>query len=193
MKDTPITAQVDVNANNVTITVNVDGNATGFVKLQIGDTIVNVELENGSAVYNNVFVDGSYSFVATYLGDENYNTNSTSGSFKVLETIKTTIIASEVTTIYNGGKYLVVSLKDQNGNILTGVSFTVEINGKNNVIKTNELGQAKLSTNNLAPKTYTAKITFNGTEKYLNATKSVKVVVKKATLKLTAKAKTFKK
>jgi len=41
-------------------------------------------------------------------------------------------------------------------------------------------------------KAYTAKITFNGTDKYNQATKSVKVTVKKATPKLSAKAKTFK-
>ena len=191
--NTSISAQSSVNGNTVTITVDVDSNASGFVEIDIASRKYYVPVVNGTAVFINDYFGGSYVADVTYLGDENYNTNSTSGSFKVLETIKTTIIASEVTTVYNGGKYLVVSLKDQNGNILTGVSFTVEINGKNNVIKTNELGQAKLSTNNLAPKTYTAKITFNGTEKYLNATKSVKVVVKKATPKLTAKAKTFKK
>ena len=32
-KDTPITANADVNGNRVTITVTVDENATGFVKL----------------------------------------------------------------------------------------------------------------------------------------------------------------
>lgn len=191
--NTSISAQSSVNGNTVTITVDVDSNASGFVEIDIASRKYYVPVVNGTAVFINDYFGGSYVADVTYLGDENYNTNSTSGSFKVLETIKTTIIASEVTTVYNCGKYLVVSLKDQNGNILTGVSFTVEINGKNNVIKTNELGQAKLSTNNLAPKTYTAKITFNGTEKYLNATKSVKVVVKKATPKLTAKAKTFKK
>ena len=191
--NTSISAQSSVNGNTVTITVDVDSNASGFVEIDIASRKYYVPVVNGTAVFINDYFGGSYVADVTYLGDENYNTNSTSGSFKVLETIKTTIIASEVTTVYNCGKYLVVSLKDQNGNILTGVSFTVEINGKNNVIKTNELGQAILSTNNLAPKTYTAKITFNGTEKYLNATKSVKVVVKKATPKLTAKAKTFKK
>ena len=51
----------------------------------------------------------------------------------------------------------------------------------------------KVSTNGLVPKTYTAKITFNGNTNYEKSTKSVKVTVKKATPELTAKAKTFKK
>ena len=49
-----------------------------------------------------------------------------------------------------------------------------------------------MSTKGLAPKAYTAKITFNGDDKYINSTKDVKVTVKKATPKLTAKKKTFK-
>ena len=50
----------------------------------------------------------------------------------------------------------------------------------------------KVSTKGLAPKKYTAKITFNGNANYVKSTKSVKVTIKKATPKLTAKKKTFK-
>ena len=50
-----------------------------------------------------------------------------------------------------------------------------------------------MSTKGLAPKAYTAKITFNGNTNYEKSTKNVKVTVKKAKPKLTAKKKTFKK
>ena len=45
---------------------------------------------------------------------------------------------------------------------------------------------------NLAPKTYTATVTYKGTENYNGATAKVSIVVKKATPKLTASKKTFK-
>ena len=57
---------------------------------------------------------------------------------------------------------------------------------------TDKNGQVKVSTKGLAPKAYTAKVTFNGNDDYAKSTKDVKVTVKKATPKLTAKKKTFK-
>ena len=44
----------------------------------------------------------------------------------------------------------------------------------------------------MAAKTYTAKITFNGDTNYDKSTKDVKVTVRKATPKMSAKKKTFK-
>ncbi len=44
----------------------------------------------------------------------------------------------------------------------------------------------------LAPKSYTARITFKGNEQYMSSNKNVKVTIKKATPKITAKSKAFK-
>ena len=87
-KDTPIAAQADVNGYKVTIAVDVDSGATGFVRLQIGDTIANVELENGTGTYVATLPVGSYLVQATYLGDENYNKNSTQTAFTISESAK---------------------------------------------------------------------------------------------------------
>ena len=109
-------------------------------------------------------------------------------------TKSTTIAASAVTTVYNGGKYIVATLKDDQGNPLSDVTLTaVFSNGKTVSANTDKNGQAKLTTNALAPKTsYTATITFAGNAYYAKSTKAVKVTVKKATPKLTASAKNFK-
>lgn len=105
----------------------------------------------------------------------------------------TKLIASDLTTVYNGNKYLTVTLIDvDSGNGIEGASISVNLNGVK-TITTNSKGQAKLSTNNLAPNTYSVSITFNGDSDYIKSTKNVKVIVNKATPKLTAKAKTFKK
>ena len=105
--------------------------------------------------------------------------------------IKTEIDASAVTTTYNINKNLVITLKDSNGNILSGVKVTVDLNGAKTYTTDNN-GQVKVATNGLAAKSYTAKITFNGDTNYEKSNKDVKVTVKKATPKITAKKKTFK-
>ncbi len=108
--------------------------------------------------------------------------------------LPTTITSKDVNTVYNGNKYLIVTLKDINSKSLAGVKVTIKLsNGKTYTPATDKNGQVKLTTNGLAPKTYTAAITFAGNANYVKSTKSVKVIVKKATPKLTAGAKTFKK
>ena len=96
-----------------------------------------------------------------------------------------------MSTTYNINKDLVITLKDANGNPLTGASITVDLNGAK-TYTTDKNGQVKVSTKGLAPKAYTAKVTFNSNTNYDKSTKDVKVTVKKATPKLTAKKKTFK-
>lgn len=103
-------------------------------------------------------------------------------------------MSNGVTAVYNGGQYLYVTLKDKDGNAVSGVSLTIQI-GKAKTVRavTASNGQVKVSINGISPGTYTAKITFAGNALYAKSTKSVKVTVKKATPKLTANKKTFKK
>ena len=105
--------------------------------------------------------------------------------------IPTKISSSAVTTVYNVNKNLVITLKDVNGNPLSKTNITVDLNGAK-PYSTDKNGQVKVSTKGLAPKAYTAKITFNGNSIYDKSTKNVKVTVKKAASKIAAKAKTFK-
>ena len=105
--------------------------------------------------------------------------------------IPTEIVASAVSVVYNADKYLVINLKDANGNPIAGVNVNVDLNGAENYTA-DENGQVNVSTKGLAPKTYTAKITFSGNAKYDQSAKEVNVTVKKATAKITANTKTFK-
>ena len=111
-------------------------------------------------------------------------------------------------TTYNSmNKYydseLVITLQDEYGHDLLGELVTVNLNGKT-ITKTidyvlsssqGELYGAifELSDFNLIPKTYSAKITFDGNKLYEKSEFITKVTIKKATPKITAKAKTFKK
>ena len=105
----------------------------------------------------------------------------------------TTIVAPSVTTTYQIGKNLVVTLKEVNGNAIANAKVTVTFNGKATVLITDANGQATLAIPaNLVPKTYAASISYDGDATHLKSTASTNVVVKKATVKLTAKKKTFK-
>jgi flagellar hook assembly protein FlgD len=88
MKDTPIDVEVETNANRVTLTVKVDENATGFVEVKSGDSVSNIALENGEGTLAITLPYGSYTLDVTYLGDDNYNKNSTKAEFTLVEPAK---------------------------------------------------------------------------------------------------------
>ena len=102
MKDTPIDVEVETNANRVTLTVKVDENATGFVEVKSGVSVSNIALENGEATLTITLPYGSYTLDVTYLGDYNYNKNSTKAEFTLVEPAKeNTPISLDVDTVEN--------------------------------------------------------------------------------------------
>ena len=104
----------------------------------------------------------------------------------------TKITAKAVSTTYNVNKNLIVTLKDGNGNALSEVSVTVNINGAKKYT-TDKNGQIKVNVAKLVPKTYTAKISFAANTNYAASSVNAKVTIKKAKATITAKKKTFKK
>ncbi len=149
-------------------------------------------------------------FVANYsaLSGEGWTVNLPAGTYKAVLSVEgsdvepvtktitvaknpTAITASAVTATYNVNKYLIIKLTDGNGKALSGVKVTVTL-GTAKEYTTDKNGQIKINVAKLAPKTYTAKIAYAGNANYAAANKNVKVVVKKATPKMTAKAKSFK-
>ena len=104
---------------------------------------------------------------------------------------KTTITAKPISTIYNVGKNLIITLKDQNGKAIKNAVLTVNL-GSAKKYTTDANGQVKINIATLTPKTYNAKITYAESDIFNASTASVKVTVKKATPKITAKAASFK-
>lgn len=85
------------------------------------------------------------------------------------------------------------NLKDANGNAIANAKVTVTLNGAKKVLTTNDKGQVSHAiSSTLAPKTYTAQISFDGDSNHIKSTAKTTVVVKKATPKMTAKSVTFK-
>ena len=180
-------------AFNKTIQISLPKDATGTVTLSINNQKYDFVINNGIV---NVVIpdlnDGNYPYTITYSGDDKYSSFAKSNTFKVDNILPTNISAPIVSTVYNGNKYLTITLKDSQGNAVNGASISVNLNGIKTAI-TNENGQTKLTTNGLAPNTYVASITFGGNDNYNKSSTTTKIIVKKATPKLTAKAKTFKK
>ena len=107
---------------------------------------------------------------------------------------KSVIVApNSVTKVYNNGKNLVITLKDSNGIPIKNAKITVKLNNKPYERTTDKNGKVTLAISNLVPKNYyTATITFAGDDTHIKSTAKTKVIVKKATVKITAKKKTFK-
>ena len=155
---------------------------------------LNVTAINGTINKNTVKLGEPIIFGPFALGSGSVTAsieNATYMSIITVNKIQTEITGNAITATYNVNKDLVITLKDSDGNPVSGVNVTVDLNGAK-TYTTDSNGQVKVSSKGLAPKAYTAKITFNGNTNYAKSTKDIKVTVKKATPKLTAKKKTFK-
>ena len=112
------------------------------------------------------------------------------------ESISTKIIVkpASLSMAYVTNKALVATLTDANGKPIKDVDVYVDVMGVSYPIKTDKNGQVKQSLSSLPPKTsHVIKFTFKETASYKASSAKATVKVTKATPKLTAKAKTFKK
>lgn len=133
---------------------------------------------------------GNYTAIINFNGDENYNASSAFAKI-IINKRATGITAPKLTTTYNVAKNLVVTLKDDNGNALADKNITIVLKGNTYTRTSDGNGQVKLSVS-LPAKTCTAAFSFAGDDNYLESNGSAKVVVNKATPKMTASSKTFK-
>jgi hypothetical protein len=131
-----------------------------------------------------------YEVLIAFNGTENYVNCSNTTRMSIYK--ESSIVDTKpLTTVYNVHMYLVVGLKDQEKNPIRNADAYIEIHGVTYKCRSDDAGNAKLIIR-LNPGTYTAKITFDNVN-YTGFTQYVTVIVKKATPKLTAKKKTFKK
>ena len=200
-----LTDHPDVNSSNATISISL-GNTTvviePIINPKIGKeiTINYTTNSNGTAtikVNDEVIPDakftpgtlGIYNVVVEVTENEYYKAGSNKTTFAIK--LNSEITASPVSTTYNVGKYMVITLKDSNGKHINDAVLTVNL-GSVKKYTTNANGQVKINVGTLVPKTYNAKITYAGSNIYESSTGSVKVIVKKAKPKITAKSTHFK-
>ena len=175
-----------------TAIIEIISNHAGTGILKVGNMDYLVDLKNGLITKEISGLNSDIYSISIQVNDsKNYNGNSTFGILTVNKA-NSCITSSTFTTVYNGGKYLIATLTDNQGNSIVGASVSINLNGVKSFI-TDDNGQVKILTNNLIPKIYATTISFKGNVNYEKSTATVKVIVKKATPKITAKSKTFKK
>ncbi len=161
-KDTPISASADVNGNRVKLTVNVDENATGFVKLIVGSTVTNIEVVDGVATLTTTLVPGSYFVDVNYLGDDNYNMNKTKVTFTIVEVSKKNTPIDLNIDVYEDAALVKVDLNKSATGLVkfymvgkeTGEEYTMYMD----VID----GHVETFTNSIEPGNYTVVATYMG-------------------------------
>lgn len=146
--------------------------------------------DKGQAALTVDLLPGNYSADIVFKGGEGYFSSSNTSKITVNKLL-TRITAPSISTTYNVAKNLIVTLKDASGNLLVGENVIVKLNGKLYNKSADENGQVKIPVS-LNAKKYNAAIFFEGTGIYMSSTLTSKVVVNKATPKLTASSKTFK-
>ena len=184
-----------VEGANAVVVITTNSAFSGTVQVQIGDSNYTVDVINGSGSLSVAGLSvGNYTATATFKATDVFSESIKSAAFTVKPApVATAIKATAVSTTYGTSKNIVITLTDANGNKLVGKNVKVVLNGVSKTLTTNDKGQVTFAVGTkLAPKTYTAAITFAGDENYIKSTGSAKVVVAKAKPKITAKKKTFK-
>ena len=165
----------------IPITFTTNSNSTTTIKV------------NGEVIPDGNFTPtkaGTYNLTIKIAENDYYTPGSNQTTFTVGK-LASQIITSPVTTTYNIGKNLLITLKDENGKPIVNATVTVNL-GSSKKYRTDAKGQIKINAAKLTPKTYNAKITYTESDNYKNSTKTVKVTVKKATPKITAKQASYK-
>ena len=199
LKVVAVATQINISSTQRGVVViairDANGNAVSGVTVNYvinGENMTGITDENGTITISDLTNEVVVS--AVFAGNENFLASNNTADFNfTIPKVATQLSCAGVTTYYNVGKNLVVTLKDANGNVLANKMVTVNF-GKTYTKVTDANGQIifKLSAT-LLPKTYLTTITFAGDETLINSSVATKVVVKKATVKMAASAKTFKK
>ena len=179
--DTEITSTATVENYTVTITTNVDSNATGYVTLAIlGQTFI-VPVDNGSAVFTYDFNPGNYTAHITYLGDYNFNANTTESTFTVEEIpLKNTTIDANITI--NGEDFTITVNVDPNA---TGFVQYNLIGEENYILYMDIVDGQSIIEDALTPGNYTVEITYLGDANYNTNATSLNFTIEEIPLKNT--------
>ena len=128
----------------------------------------------------------SFTISANVTADSKFNAAGGQATLSILSDKSLQIELKDINVVYNDGKNLVATLKDNNGGAVGGIGVIVQLNGVNSTATSDKDGKVVISLAGLTPDTYTAKVIFSGNEIYTAASASAKVTVDKIETKLTA-------
>ncbi|MBQ6813335.1 MAG: peptidoglycan-binding protein, partial [Methanobrevibacter sp.] len=182
VKDTVVDGKTDIIIN----ITDINGNAVeGTVSLSFDDDTEDVRLDINNLkqliyTYNNTNRGKNVKVTAVLNvpAGSGYGDSNDSAQFNVAR-LNSTITSDNITAVYGSGDYLLIALKDINGNAIAGVNISVNLNGISQY-STDENGTVKVSTMNLDVNGYTAEITFAGNERYIESETAVNVTIEPA-------------
>ena len=192
-------SKTELEAKAVTATYNVNKDLVVTLKDSLGNPINGADISVDLNGIKNYVTDSNgqinvstlgltpkvYTVNIAFEGNDNYD-GSNATTTVTINKAKTQLTADEVVTTYNSNKDLVIILKDSLGKPLSGLNITVDLNGtKNYTTDTN--GQVKISTKGLAANIYEVRITFNGTDNYLNSSNTTTVSIYKESSRVDTK------
>ncbi len=184
LEDTDGNSFVSWNISNLTVTLtNQNNNKKINLNCEYNRTL--------GAFYTKLPSLDSGTYQITGFINGNYFCNYTAKAGKLTVIKKTVLKSSALTKVYGTGNKLTFTLKDSDGKAIANTYVKIKLNGVTKSVKTNSKGQASLAVN-LAPKIYTATISYAGSSIYTSASTTAKVTIKKASPKITASKKTFK-
>jgi len=180
--DTPISVSVeDINVGDTEIvTVTVPEDAAGTVTIEINGVEYTADVSNGKAVFNvDGLAFGEKTVAVKYSGDDSYNENFTTAQFTVSKVPSTTTATGKDIKVGKDEVITVTVPRDATGRVLVDIDgigyYGTIVNGKANVVIP-ELYAGK----------YTAKVTYDGDDKYLPSTTTVKFTVTKSSAPISA-------
>ena len=138
---------------------------------------------DGKATLPIDLLPGKYTAKIKFNEDNIYLSSSVSSNI-IVNKVATALTAGDINITYGDSANLIITLNDRNNAVLKGKDISVNLNGKDYVVKTGNDGKATLPID-LLPGKYVAKIKFNEDNIYLASYMSSNVVVNKIATALT--------
>ena len=162
----PLVVNLNIELNGKTYTVRTDSNGQANIPI---DTLT----------------PGNYTATISYKGSANYKASTTTAKITVTKS-DTAISAPDVSIAYKdpNGKLVATIVNEHNKPLV--VNLNVNINGKDYTVRTDSNGQANIPIDTLTPRTYTATISYKGSNNYKATTTTAKVTVIKSTTVISA-------
>ncbi len=206
VKKEPTLVDISVDGGNIVVNVtDEEGNPVDGAQVSItldgveanyttSNGIVNIPAASGGHNMSITTEDGKTIIVKVVAGESASDGNSTPA-----DKIGTNISVSHTSiSTYNkaidskNDAYVLVTLKDANGNVLANKTFKFILNGNVYEYVTDGNGQKKISILSAAKKTLSAVVLISGDEKYAESIQAVNIKINPQKAKLVAKKMTFK-
>ena len=166
---------------SVSIKLITNGNdpITGLVNLTVGTTNYKINVNNGRAtLVLGKMAPGTYDYSAIYEGSDEYSKASASGSFRVADALlNLTLAVNNITAFYGSSKNLVITVRDDRKQPVSGIEVMIKINGETYSYVSDVDGHVSVPIKSLDVGKYVAEIMSEETSRYASASASAKVEI----------------